>query len=144
MEGTGIRGDGGSQRPVSEHTTIQQVNDFAGDRSKFREWSEKLLNALGQVNVKSRKAVKFLNGKLDTLGGALQDQDDDHVAWILSLWPMTFQKDREIKQRSEGFSLGGTELKFVKGPRLAHEHGDNRAHKEDLMAEPRGTGTTAE
>ena len=27
-------------------------------------------------------------------------------------------------------------LKFVTGPRLAHDHGENRAQKEDLMAEP--------
>ena len=33
-------------------------------------------------------------------------------------------------------SLEGTKLKFVTGPRLAHEHGENRAQKDDLMAEP--------
>ena len=33
-------------------------------------------------------------------------------------------------------SLEGTKLKFVTGPRLAHDHGENRAQKEDLMAEP--------
>ena len=32
-------------------------------------------------------------------------------------------------------SLEGTKLKFVTGPRLAHDHGENRAQKEDLMAE---------
>ena len=32
--------------------------------------------------------------------------------------------------------LEGTKLKFVTGPRLTHEHGENRARKEDLMDEP--------
>ena len=52
MKGSGK--GGGGQKPVSEHKAIQQLKGFAGDRSKFREWNEKLLNALGQVNVKNR------------------------------------------------------------------------------------------
>ena len=33
-------------------------------------------------------------------------------------------------------SLEGTKLKFVLGPRPAHDHGENCAQKVDLMAEP--------
>ena len=55
-KGTGPRGDGGGGKPVSEHKAIQQLKNFSGDRSKSREWNEKLLNALGQVNVRNRKA----------------------------------------------------------------------------------------
>ena len=58
MKGTGGKG-GVGQKPVSEHKAIQQLKGFTGDRSKFREWNEKLLNALGQVNVKNRKALKY-------------------------------------------------------------------------------------
>ena len=35
----GGKGDG-SGKPVSEHKAIQQLRNFAGDRSKFREWNE--------------------------------------------------------------------------------------------------------
>ena len=34
-----------------------------------------------------------------------------------------------MKTRGKGLSLGGTELKFVTGPWMAHEHGENRAKK---------------
>ena len=37
----GVKGDGGG-KPVSEHKAIQHLRNFAGDRSKFREWNEKL------------------------------------------------------------------------------------------------------
>jgi hypothetical protein len=43
---------------------------------------------------------------------------------------------KEIEKRRKVLSLKGTKLKFVTGPRLAHEHGENGAQKEDLMAEP--------
>ena len=83
MKGTGGKG-GIGQKPVSEHKAIQQLKTFTGDRSKFREWNEKLLNALGQVNVKNRKALKYLNAKLETLDGALKDVDDDDMLRILN------------------------------------------------------------
>ena len=69
---------------MSEHKAIQQLKGFTGDRSRFREWNEKLLNALGQVNVKNRKALKYLNSKLETLDGALKDVDDDDMVRILN------------------------------------------------------------
>ena len=81
--GGGSKGFGG-QKPVSEHKAIQQLKGFAGDRTKFREWNEKLLNALGQVNVRNRKALKHLNSKLETLDGALKDVDDDDMVRILN------------------------------------------------------------
>ena len=42
------------------------------------------MNALSQVNVKNRKALKFLNTKLETLDSALQDQDEDDMVRILN------------------------------------------------------------
>ena len=47
-KGTGGEGFNG-QKPVSEHKAIQQLKGFAGDRTRFREWNEKLLNALGHT-----------------------------------------------------------------------------------------------
>ena len=48
----------------------------------------------------------------------------------------TLSTDRELKIRRKDLSLGGTELKFVTGPRIANEHVENRAQKDVLMAEP--------
>ena len=74
----------GGHKPVSEHKAIQQLKSFTGDRSKFREWNEKLLNALAQVDVRNRKVLKTLNKKLETLDGALQDTDDEDLCRILN------------------------------------------------------------
>ena len=38
--------------------------------------------------------------------------------------------------RGKVLLLGGTELRFVTGPRIAHEHGENLTQKDDLMTEP--------
>ena len=67
----------GCSKPVSEFKAVQQLKAFAGDRSKFREWNEKLLNALAQVNSGYRQALKNLNNKLDTTGGMLDEDEDD-------------------------------------------------------------------
>ena len=75
---------GGGHKPVSEHKAIQQLKSFTGDRGKFREWNEKLLNALAQGDVKNRKVLKAFNGKLETLDGALQDTDDEDLCRILN------------------------------------------------------------
>ena len=72
----------GGHKPVSEHKAVQQLKNFTGDRSKFREWNEKLLNALAQVDVRNRKVLKTLNKKLETLDGTLQDTDDDDLCRI--------------------------------------------------------------
>ena len=64
IKGTGAIAEGGGRTSVSEHKAIQQLKNSTGDRAKFREWSEKFLNALGQVNMKNRKAFKYLNSKL--------------------------------------------------------------------------------
>ena len=79
----GVKGDGGG-KPVRELETIQQLRNFAGDRSKFREWNEKLLNALGQVHIGNRKALKLLNSKLESLDGALNDTGEDDIVRILN------------------------------------------------------------
>ena len=43
-----------------------------------------MFNALGQVNVKNRKALKYLNSKLETLDGELKDVDEDDMVRILN------------------------------------------------------------
>ena len=42
----------GHGKPVSEYKAIQLLKNFSGDRAKFREWNDKLINALAQVNAK--------------------------------------------------------------------------------------------
>ena len=75
---------GGGHKRVSDHEAVRQLKSFTGDRSKFREWYEKLLNALAQVDVKNRKVLKTLNKKLETLDGALQNTDDEDLCRILN------------------------------------------------------------
>ena len=67
---------------MSEHKAIQQLKNFTGDRTKFREWNGKLLNAFGKVNVKNWKALKYRNSKFETLDGAQKEQDDDDMVRI--------------------------------------------------------------
>ena len=47
----------GGHKPISEHNAIQQLKHCAGDRSRFREWNEKLLNTFAQVHVGKNKAL---------------------------------------------------------------------------------------
>ena len=65
----GGSGNRGSTKPVSEYKALQNLKPFTGDRSKFREWNDKLVNALAQVQPQYRDAIKNLNKKLDTLEG---------------------------------------------------------------------------
>ena len=86
-------------KPVSEYKAMQQLKAFAGERSKFREWNEKLLNALAQVNPCYRKALKNLNNKLETMDGVL-DEDEDDLARILNdrLTAQEYVKASKAKQ----------------------------------------------
>ena len=42
------------------------------------------MNALGQVHIGNRKALKFLNSKLESLDGALNETDEDDIVRILN------------------------------------------------------------
>ena len=89
-------------KPVSEYKAMQQLKSFAGERSKFREWNEKLLNALAQVNAGYRKALKNLNSKLETMDGVL-DEDEDDLARILNdrLTANEYAKASPVKQKQD-------------------------------------------
>ena len=56
---SGGRG-GGTGKPVSEYKAVQQLKMFSGDRAKFRDWNDKLLNALAQVKHSYRDSLKRL------------------------------------------------------------------------------------
>ena len=89
-------------KPVSEYKAMQQLKSFAGERGKFREWNEKLLNALAQVNAGYRKALKNLNSKLETMDGIL-DEDEDDIARILNdrLTASEYSKSSLVKQTQD-------------------------------------------
>ena len=89
-------------KPVSEYKAMQQLKSFAGERSKFREWNEKLLNALAQVNACYRKALKNLNSKLETMDGVL-DEDEDDMTRILNdrLTANEYAKASPVKKKQD-------------------------------------------
>ena len=72
----------GSQ--VREYKAIQQLHTFSGDRTKFREWNEKLLNSLAQVKHGYRKPLKNLNNKLDTMDGAIPEEEADGFVRLMN------------------------------------------------------------
>ena len=76
-----IKGGTGNKfsKPVSEFKAIQQLKPFNGDRSKFREWNDKLINALAQVKPCYRVAIKNLNTKLENMEGVLDDDEEDLI-----------------------------------------------------------------
>ena len=64
-------GKGSASKPVSEYKAMQALKSFKGDRKEFREWHEKLLNALAQVRNEYRTALKNLSKKLEASDGIL-------------------------------------------------------------------------
>ena len=51
----------GNSKPISEHKSSQALNNFTGERSKFRDWNDKFFNALAQVKPSYRQAMKLLS-----------------------------------------------------------------------------------
>ena len=87
---------------MSEYKAMQHLKAFGGERSSFREWNEKLLNALAQVNASYRRALKNLNSKLETMDGVL-DEDEDDLARILNdrLTALEYVKASPVKQQQD-------------------------------------------
>ena len=81
---------------------MQQLKSFTGERGKFREWNEKLLNALAQVHSGYRKALKNLNSKLETMDGVF-DEDEDDIARIMNdrLTAADYNKAPALKQLAD-------------------------------------------
>ena len=73
----------GSGKP-SEYKAFQALKNFTGERSKFRDWNDKFLNALAQVKPSYRQVMKLLNKKLGTLDGCIPEQDEDDIIKIMS------------------------------------------------------------
>ena len=54
-------GSGGSKRPILESKAISSVKTLSSDRTTFKLWNEKLINALGQAIDGSRAVMQRLN-----------------------------------------------------------------------------------
>ena len=46
-----------AQKPISEYKIMQNIAPVTEDKTKFREWNRKLVNALGQVDGKCEAAL---------------------------------------------------------------------------------------
>ena len=102
------------RRPVSESKAVQALKVFTGDRSKFREWNEKTLNALAQVNPKNRKAMKFLNNKLESMDGEVTELDGEDLLRVMNdrLTDNEYRKasdERQMEDDDKGEELDFTE-----------------------------------
>ena len=71
IKGIGTRGPSGDAL-ISESEEFQNRER---ERPTFREWNDKLLNALAQVKPDYRKAIKNLNEKLETLDGTVPEDE---------------------------------------------------------------------
>ena len=76
---------------------------FNGERAKFRDWNDKLLNALAQVKPGYRPALKMLNKKLETLEGVIPEEDEDDIIRIMNgrLTAYEFMKASQAKQKED-------------------------------------------
>ena len=63
---------------------MQGVKGFNGERSKFRGWNDKLVNALAQVTPEYRQAIKFLNKKLETIDGIITDDNPVDILKVMN------------------------------------------------------------
>ena len=81
---------------------MQQFKSCNGERGKFREWNEKLLNALAQVHSVYRKALKNFNSKLETMDGVLdEDEDDTAIIMNVRLTAAEYNKAPAVKQLAD-------------------------------------------
>ena len=80
---SGGKGPGGG-KPISEYKALQILGLFKGERKEFREWNDKLLNALAQVKYDYRDAMKNLNKKLETMDGVIPSEDAEDLQRILN------------------------------------------------------------
>ena len=46
-----------ARKPISEYKVIQNVQPLTDDKSKFREWNRRFVNAMGQVDRNYEKAL---------------------------------------------------------------------------------------
>ena len=62
------------RKPISEFKVIQNVTPLLEDKSKFRDWNQKFINAMGQVDPAYESAIKNIMKWAD----ADQNPDFDH------------------------------------------------------------------
>ena len=50
----------GRRKPISEYKVVQNVTQLVEDKSKFRQWNQKSINAMGQVDPAYEPAIKSI------------------------------------------------------------------------------------
>ena len=98
-EQSGKRGKEG--KPISEYKALQSLLIFNSERSKFRDWTDKLINALAQVNPDYRQAIKHLNKKLESIDGVINDDNGEDLVKVLN-GKMTEEEYRKGKPNQKG------------------------------------------
>ena len=90
-------------KPISEFKALQALSAFKGERKEFREWNDKLLNALAQVKHGYRDAMKYLNKKLEAMDGVIPDDDSDDLLRILNnrMTMMEYQRADATRRQYE-------------------------------------------
>ena len=78
---------------------MEVLNLLSGGQAKFREWTDRMLNALTRVNNSSRRAVKVLNSAMD---GAVPDPNEEGDKMRLLSWRMTAAEATRDRQGEEG------------------------------------------
>ena len=66
------------RKPISEFKVIQNVAPLTDDKSKFRDWNRKCVNAMGQVNSEYETALTMIMKWADA--DAMADVDKWHTA----------------------------------------------------------------
>merc|ERR1711989_284735 len=65
MSGLGGQYPGGSRKGIMEFKVVQNLKAVTGDKTGFRQWHQKFMSALGQVNSRYEGLMKNLITKID-------------------------------------------------------------------------------
>jgi hypothetical protein len=81
---------------VSEIRAINNLDQLGGDKGEFRNWSDKLINALVQKDPKYRFFMKSLKEAMDQKNKLLSDlHENDEVGSIIQFSQMEREKIEE-------------------------------------------------
>ena len=100
-------GKGGSafSKPISEYKALQSLPIFNSERNKFRDWNDKLINALAQVNPGYRQAIKFLNKKLESMDGVIPEDNGEDLVKVMNGKLTQDEYDRASQSRKDNDDL---------------------------------------
>jgi hypothetical protein len=62
-------------KAASEHKAIQSIKTLGSDKTGFRQWNQKVINAVTQIHTGARGFFEALQLKLDTARGIFTDKE---------------------------------------------------------------------